>query len=100
MLQAKFSTIDLAFCKSYMRIEEDFTEDDQLIQLYLQSAKAFIMDYTEMDSEQLDEFPFVCIVVLKLVADFYSNKSVYVQNKNSIDPVVESLLSKVRNYNV
>lgn len=100
LLSKTFSTIDVAFCKSYMRIDEDFTEDDELIGLYLQSAKQYILQYTEMTSDQLDELNFVCIVVLKLVSEFHSNKSIYSQNNATVDSVVQSLLSKIRNYNV
>lgn len=100
LLSRTFSTLDLAFCKSYMRIDEDFTEDDELIQLYLQSAKQYVLQYTEMTPVELDQLGFVCIVVLKMVSDFHSNKSAYTQGKANIDPMVESLLSKIRNYNV
>lgn len=100
LLSRTFSTIDVAFCKSYMRIDEDFTEDDQLIELYLQSAKQYILQYTEMTPVQLDKIGFVCIVILKLVSDFHSNKSIYTQGKAQIDPMVESLLAKLRHYTI
>lgn len=95
-----FSTIDVPFCKSYMRIDEDFTEDDELIGLYLQAAKQHILEYTEMTPVELDELSFVCLVVLKIVSDFHSNKSAYSKDRQTIDPMMESLLSKIRNYNI
>lgn len=96
-----FSSLDLSFCKSYMRIEEDFTEDDSLISLYLQSAKQYIIDYTELTPEELDEYSVVCIVILKMVSDFHLNKTTYSNKLNTgIDPLVTEMLSKIRNYNV
>lgn len=95
-----FSTIDINFCKDYLRIDEDFTEDDRLIELYLQSAKQYVLEYTERTEEELDELQFVNLIVLKMVSDFYTNKSAYSKDDKQIDPMLQSLLSNIRKYNI
>ena len=66
----RFSTITIDECKRHMRIEEDFVEDDDDIEMYLSSAKALILENSGMDIKMLDEFAFYSVkLVLYIVLD-------------------------------
>ena len=50
-----FSEIDINFVKKYLRIEEDWTEDDMELQMYLEVAKQQMRDWTGLTDDELDE---------------------------------------------
>ncbi|MGY3189714.1 head-tail connector protein [Lysinibacillus sp. TE18511] len=75
LLNTKFSDIDLEFAKSYMHIESDFTEDDIQIQLMINSAKGFVITYSKLTAEELDEMTEMTIPYLKLISDLYHERT-------------------------
>lgn len=95
-LNVKFSDIDVAFVKDYLHIEPDFTEDDVQIQLYIEAAKSYVTQRSAMTIEELDEVKFSTVVYLKLISDFYSNRSATGDGK--IEPIFEWILKDLRNY--
>ena len=95
-----FLTIDVEFLKKYLRIDEDFSDDDIELQLYIDAARSLIEDHTEMTSEQLDEIKFSAILLLKYASDFYTERGVKSSIKFANDPTVQMLLDKIRTYNL
>ena len=95
-----FSTIDVPFVKKYLRIDEEFEDDDLEIQLFLDMAKSWVIEHTDMTEEQLNEINFATILVLKFTADFYNDRTAKYSNKFSVDPVLDMLLTKIRSYNL
>ena len=53
--ETTFSKVDVEFMKSYLRIDEDFSDDDNEIQVFLDVSRAWIMEHTEKTEEELDE---------------------------------------------
>lgn len=96
----KFSNVDVDFMKRYLRIDEDFDDDDVELQLFLDIAKSWVQEHTDMTDEQLDEINFATILLLKFAADFYNDRTAKYSNKYAIDPVMDMLLSKIRSYNL
>ena len=86
--------------KSYLRIDEDFSDDDNEIQVFLDVSRAWIMEHTEKTEEELDEINFATILLLRFTADFYNDRTARYSNKFSIDPVTDMLLTKIRSYNL
>lgn len=95
-----FSTVDVDFVKSYLRIDEEFADDDIEIQLFLDVARSWVLEHTAMTEEQLDEIHFSTILLLKYTADFYNNRTAKATNKMVVDPIMDMLLTKIRNYNL
>lgn len=95
---AKFSDIDLDFCKDYLRI--DYEDDDVELNLYLISAKAYVCEHSEKSVGELDNIAYAPICVIKLVADMYSNKNATVGNSVKQDLFFEMLMNKIRSYNL
>lgn len=98
--EQKFSTLDLEYCKQYLRIDEDFTEDDNYICLCLEAAKSFVMEYSEKEEQELDEIPYTSIILLKIIAEMYINKTMTITSGMKSDSFTQSLLSKLRSYTV
>ena len=64
-----FSEIDINFVKRYLRIEEDWTEDDMELQMYLEVAKQQMRDWTGLTDDELDEINHIAnIAVMKLLS--------------------------------
>jgi hypothetical protein len=92
VLNTKFSNIDLAFVKNFLRIESDFTEDDIELQLLIDAARSFISENTQMPAEELDNAKQVNILFLKTVSDLYHNRS------SENDEIYKLVFKNLRNY--
>lgn len=88
MVVSDITVKDLA---NYCRITELTTEDETLFNTLLDVAKKFIIDYTGIDSADLDNHEDFVIVVYVLAQDMYDNRTYYVDNKN-LNHVVETIL--------
>lgn len=90
----KLSEVALPLVKEYLR--QDGDEDDRLIEAIIGGAKSYIANYTGQSIEQLDEQEDVVIAVLVLVAEFYDNRTVAVNDRLNIrvNSVLEGLLGK------
>ena len=98
--ETTFSNVDVEFMKSYLRIDEDFSDDDNEIQVFLDVSRAWIMEHAEKTEKELDEINFATILLLRFTADFYNDRTARYSNKFSIDPVTDMLLTKIRSYNL
>lgn len=94
----KFSNIDLAFIKDYLRV--DYEDDDKELELYLISAKSYIMEHSDKTSEELDNIGYSPICLIKLVSDMYNHRNATVDNTIKQDMVFGILMSKIRSYNL
>lgn len=96
-----FSEIDLSFIKKYLRIEEDWTEDDVELELYLEVAKQQMREWTGLDDDGLDEINHIAnIAVLKLVSNFYQVKSTTVDAQTREDAVFKLIMSMCRTHGI
>lgn len=96
----RFSTITIDECKRHMRIEEDFEEDDEDIEMYISSAKALILDNCGMDIKILDELAFYSVnLVLYIVSDLYHHREV-TSNSVKLNPMFKLMMDKVRVFNL
>lgn len=68
-----FSGVTLADCKDYLRI--DGTEDDVLIQQFIDGAKSHIRAYTGLDDTKLDTLPDTVIALYVIVSEMYENRT-------------------------
>jgi len=90
----KLSEIDVLFVKEYLR--QDGDEDDRLIRAILEGAKDYIVKYTGQSVEQLEESEDLVVAVLVLVAEFYDNRTISVNERINlrINSMLESLMGK------
>lgn len=66
-------------------------EEDELIEIAISSAKAFILGYTGLDENQLDEHEDITVAYLCLSAQMYSDRELLVDSAN-LNPTVQKIL--------
>lgn len=76
---------------SYIRLSEVSQDDENTLTNLISISIAYIMGFTGLTSEELDEHQDLIIVVLILCQDMWDNRTLYVDNSN-LNNVVESIL--------
>lgn len=85
----KLTTADVA---DYLRLDED---DPIRLKPVMQAAKAYILDYTGLDEDDLDDHDDLAIAFLVLCQDMYDNRALYT-DKAGINKVVDAILFRHR----
>lgn len=90
----KLSELDLSLVKEYLR--QDGDEDNRLIQAIIEASKSYICNYTGQSIEQLEEHEDVTIAILVLIAEFYDNRTINVNDRLNLrmNSMLESLLGR------
>ena len=88
MKVSEITTQDVA---DFLRLDET----DQILVPMMTAAKQFIMDYTGLSEEELDDHEDFYIAYMVLVQDMYDNRAMYV-DKSNINKVVDSILFRHR----
>lgn len=90
----KLSELDLSLVKEYLR--QDGDEDDRLITAIIESSKSYICNYTGQSIEQLEEHEDVTVAVLVLIAEFYDNRTINVNDRLNLrmNTMLEGLLGR------
>ncbi len=88
------SDITIQNISSYLKLDfESLTEGEKAeLSTFLSSAKAFISEYTGLNSEEIDSHETFVIAVYVLVQDMYDNRSYYV-DKSNLNQIVEHILN-------
>lgn len=90
----KLSEVDLTIVKEYLRQDSD--EDDRLITAIIEASKSYICNYTGQSIEQLEEHEDVTVAVLVLIAEFYDNRTINVNDRLNLrmNTMLEGLLGR------
>lgn len=83
VLFLKVSSIDVPFVAQYLNliIEEDEEYEEEMsmleveLEAYISAAKSYLINYSGLTEEQIDEMEFMVFPTLLLIADMYENKS-------------------------
>jgi hypothetical protein len=87
----KVSEITAQDVADYIRIAELTQDDENFITSTINVAKDYILNYTGIKSEDLDNYADMIIVVFVLCQDMYDTRELYVDNSN-LNKVVEGIL--------
>ena len=88
MKVSEITTRDVA---EFLRLDET----DPILEPMMRSAKQFIIDYTGLTEEELEDHEDFYIAYMVLVQDMYDNRAMYVE-KGSVNRVIESILFRHR----
>ena len=90
----KVSEITIKDLSDYLKLDfESLTEEEKAeLNAFLSSAKAFILEYTGLNSEEIDGHETFVIAIYVLVQDMYDNRCYYV-DKSNLNQVVEHILN-------
>lgn len=85
----KPSQLTVQIVKKYLGRTSD--NEDELIEISMSSAKAFILGYTGLNDEQLDEYEDITIAYLCLTESMYVDREMIVDSTN-LNPTVKQIL--------
>ena len=75
----------------YLRLYEVTESDQNLLNTLIGIAKAFILKYTGIEQDSIDNYQDFVIVVFVLCQDMWDNRTLYV-DKDNLNFVVEAIL--------
>ncbi len=90
----KISEITTKHIAEYIRIDEDDMAHEKLKPI-LDAAKSYIISYTGIPEEELDNYEEFYIAVMVLCQDMYDNRSYYVERSN-VNKTVSTILDMHR----
>lgn len=92
-----FNSVDLPFVKEYLRIEEDYTDEDVFLKTCLISGKSYIINYLGYSENVPWE---ATIALLTLISHWYNTRSITNEGetKRELPYVFEGLLSQSRDW--
>lgn len=85
------SSITVADLVDYLRISEVTEDDENTLNNLLGIAKKFIINYTGITEDAIDDYQDFVIVVFVLVQDMWDNRTLYVDTTN-LNYVIEAIL--------
>ena len=86
----KISEITTENVADYLRLEEGFYTKEELIPI-MTASKNFMISYTGLSEEKLDDHEDFYIVYMALCQDMYDNRSIY-SEKTCPNKIVQSIL--------
>ncbi len=89
----KVKEITVKNLADYLKLNYSELSDEEMVELstFLQSAKAFIADYTGLSETKIDTHESFIVAIFVLVQDMYDNRSYYV-DKSHVNHVIETIL--------
>lgn len=86
----RISEIPVQEVREYIGISDH--DEDRTVKICCDAAKAFIIGYTGLTAEELDNHEDLTIAYLVIINDMYTNRDYSVQ-KNSLNPIAAQLLA-------
>ena len=87
----KISDITYSDIADYVRLSEISEDEQNYLTTLINISKNYILNYTGIDEDNLDNYADLIIVVFVLCQDMYDNRTMYVDNSN-LNKVVETIL--------
>ena len=92
----KISDITYQDIANYIRLSEVSEDDQNYLTMLINISKDYILKYTGIDENNLDNYTDLIIVVFVLCQDMYDTRAMYVDNSN-LNKVVETILGMHQN---
>lgn len=87
----KISDITAADIAEYLRIATPTADDLNFINTTIRVAKDYILKYTGIEADKLDDYEDLIIVVFVLCQDMFDTRAMYVDS-NNVNKVVDTIL--------
>lgn len=92
----KISDITYQDIADYIRLSEITENEQNYLTMLINISKDYILKYTGIDEDNLDNYTDLIIVVFVLCQDMYDTRSMYVDNSN-LNKVVDTILGMHQN---
>lgn len=86
----KISEVTRSIAKNYCGVYED--DSDQLIDIMMSSAKSFIIGYTGLTEEELEDHEDITDAYLVLINDMFSQRDYTLSWQKQINPAADAIL--------
>ena len=91
MIVTKLSEISVNSIADYLRIAELTENDREFLATLYGVAKDYIMQYTGIPEDELDNYNDLVIAAYVLIQDMYDTRTMYVESDN-VNKVVDTIL--------
>lgn len=91
MIVTKLSEISVDSIADYLRIAEVTENDREFLATINGVAKDYIMQYTGIPEDELDNYNDLVIAAYVLIQDMYDTRTMYVESDN-VNKVVDTIL--------
>lgn len=91
VINTKISELSLEIVKQYLRLDLCFREDDDLIELFIEAAKSYIIKHTNRDIDYLDTSPEYTTACLIIISDLYEVRQLNLMDYKNV--TVNNMLS-------
>lgn len=92
----KISDITYSDIANYIRLSEVSEDEQNYLTTLINISKDYILKYTGIEEDNLDNYTDLIIVVFVLCQDMYDNRSMYIDNSN-LNKVVDTILGMHQN---
>ena len=94
----KIKDIDLDFIKHYLRIEEEFEEDDNELEIFLYIAKEYLKEICGLTEEQYLQANTLVPALLILVSEMYEYRSALVASNTKANYLIQRYINTHRKF--
>ena len=91
MIVTKLSEISVNSIADYLRLAEVTENDREFLATLYGVAKDYIMQYTGIPEDELDNYNDLVIAAYVLIQDMYDTRTMYVESDN-VNKVVDTIL--------
>ncbi len=90
--------IDLDFIKHYLRIEEEFEEDDNELEVFLYIAKEYLKEICTLSEDKYLKANTLAPALLILVSEMYEQRSSTIPSNSKANPILQRYINTHRKF--
>lgn len=90
--------INLEFIKHYLRIENDFIEDDNEIEMFMYVAKEYLMQVCSLSEEEYLQANTLVPALLILVSEMFEYRSALVPSNTKANMILQRYMNTHRKF--
>ena len=90
--------IDLDFMKNYLRVELEFEDDDNEIEIFMYVAKEYLKQVCGLSEDEYLQANTLVPAYLILVSEMYEYRSAMVQSNTKANPLIQRYINTSRKF--
>ena len=90
--------IDLDFIKNYLRIEQEFKDDDLEIEIFMQVAKDYLQKVCGLTEDEFLDANTLIPAYFILGSEMYEYRSAMVQTNTKANPLIQRYINSSRKF--
>ena len=92
------SEIDLNFIKHYLRIEEEFIDDDNEITMFWNVAEQYLKSVCDLTEEEYLNADTLVPALLLLISEMYLERSAVISSNTKANPLIDRYINTKRKF--